>query len=156
MKRNNKKGFTLAELLIVVAIIGILVAISIPVFTQQLKKARLAVNQANARAAYAAALASYTETGYGNDDGGGYLDVFHGIYDVKTARFDVNQGGAKVENALSNNFNEWTVDTKFSGYGDDASLGAMVMPAWIIHWDNGDLYIGYSTSQWNAETHSWQ
>ncbi len=53
-KKLNKKGFTLAELLVVVAIIGVLVAISIPIFTNQLKKAKLATNQANARAAYAA------------------------------------------------------------------------------------------------------
>ena len=57
MKKLSKKGFTLAELLIVVAIIGVLVAISIPIFTAQKKKAILAVNQANARAAYAAACA---------------------------------------------------------------------------------------------------
>ena len=36
--RKNEKGFTLAELLIVVAIIGVLVAISIPIFTSQLEK----------------------------------------------------------------------------------------------------------------------
>lgn len=53
--RENKKGFTLAELLVVVAIVGILVAISIPVFTAQLK----ATNQANMRAAKAAAIAQY-------------------------------------------------------------------------------------------------
>lgn len=57
--RENKKGFTLAELLVVVAIVGILVAISIPVFTSQLNKARLATNQANMRAAKAAAVAQY-------------------------------------------------------------------------------------------------
>lgn len=51
--RGNKKGFTLAELLVVVAIVGILVAISIPVFTSQLAKARKATNQANMRAAVA-------------------------------------------------------------------------------------------------------
>ncbi|MDD7679026.1 MAG: prepilin-type N-terminal cleavage/methylation domain-containing protein [Stecheria intestinalis] len=51
--RTNKKGFTLAELLIVVAIIGVLVAISIPIFTSQLEKAREATDLANVRSAYA-------------------------------------------------------------------------------------------------------
>ena len=53
--KEDKKGFTLAELLIVVAIIGVLVAISVPIFTAQLKKARIATNQANARSATARA-----------------------------------------------------------------------------------------------------
>ena len=52
-KKLNKKGFTLAELLVVVAIIGVLVAISIPIFTSQLEKAREAVDEANIRSAYA-------------------------------------------------------------------------------------------------------
>ena len=58
--RENKKGFTLAELLVVVAIVGILVAISIPVFTAQLSKARKATNQANLRAAKAARSEEHT------------------------------------------------------------------------------------------------
>lgn len=57
--RENKKGFTLAELLVVVAIVGILVAISMPVFTAQLGKARKATNNANLRAAKAAAVAAF-------------------------------------------------------------------------------------------------
>ena len=60
--KKNQKGFTLAELLIVVAIIGVLVAISIPIFTTQLKKARFAVNQSNARSAMSAAITCFLET----------------------------------------------------------------------------------------------
>lgn len=51
--KDNKKGFTLAELLIVVAIIAVLVAISIPIFTSQLEKSRESTDAANLRAAYA-------------------------------------------------------------------------------------------------------
>ena len=52
MKKNNK-GFTLAELLIVVTIIAVLVAIAIPVFTAQLHRAQDATEIANARSLYA-------------------------------------------------------------------------------------------------------
>lgn len=60
--RSSKKGFTLAELLIVVAIIGVLVGISIPIFSAQLRKSKVATNQANARAAKAAAVADYLDS----------------------------------------------------------------------------------------------
>ena len=51
--KENKKGFTLAELLIVVAIIAVLVAISIPIFNAQLEKSREATDEANIRSLYA-------------------------------------------------------------------------------------------------------
>lgn len=53
MRENGNKGFTLAELLIVVAIIAVLVAISIPIFSAQLEKSREATDAANIRSAYA-------------------------------------------------------------------------------------------------------
>ena len=59
MRREDNKGFTLAELLIVVAIIGVLVAISIPIFSKQMEKARDATSVANLRSAYAEAMAAY-------------------------------------------------------------------------------------------------
>lgn len=55
-KFTNKKGFTLMEMLIVVAIIAILVAIAIPTFTGQLEKSRQATDLANVRAAYSEAV----------------------------------------------------------------------------------------------------
>ena len=60
---KSRRGFTLAELLIVVAIIAVLVAVSIPVFSSQLEKTRVAVDAANERAAKAAAVARYFEMG---------------------------------------------------------------------------------------------
>lgn len=66
MKQTNRKGFTLAELLIVVAIIAVLVAIAIPVFTSQLHNARVAAEVANCRAFYAELQAYYIETGERN------------------------------------------------------------------------------------------
>jgi prepilin-type N-terminal cleavage/methylation domain-containing protein len=59
MRREDNKGFTLAELLIVVAIIGVLVAISIPIFCKQLEKARDATTLANLRNVYAEVQTEY-------------------------------------------------------------------------------------------------
>lgn len=71
-KKLNKKGFTLAELLVVVAIIGVLVAVSIPIFTSQLEKAREATDIANLRAAKAVAATAYLsdENGLGSTQSG--------------------------------------------------------------------------------------
>ncbi len=63
---GRTSGFTLAELLVVVAIIGVLVAIAIPLFTGQLEKAREATDAANIRSAYAVVMAKVTA----GEDGG--------------------------------------------------------------------------------------
>lgn len=59
MKKN--KGFTLAEMLIVVAIIGILVAILIPTFTAQLEKAKESADAANIRSAMSEVTVAYLD-----------------------------------------------------------------------------------------------
>ena len=51
LNRKNKKGFTLAELLIVVAIIAVLVAIAVPLFVGAVDKAEENVFHANMRSA---------------------------------------------------------------------------------------------------------
>lgn len=69
-----KKGFSLAELLIVVAIVAILVGIGIPVFIYQLGKVNLAVDKANIRSCYAAASSEYIA----NDWDGAYKEFTEG------------------------------------------------------------------------------
>ena len=51
--KQNRNGFTLMEMLIVIAIIAVLIIIAIPVFASQLEKAREAADLANVRSAYA-------------------------------------------------------------------------------------------------------
>lgn len=60
---KNIRGFTLAELLIAVAIIAVIVAISIPIFTSQLEKSREATDAANIRAQYTEVMAEAITTG---------------------------------------------------------------------------------------------
>ncbi len=57
--KKARGGFTLAELLIVIAIMAILIAIAIPVFSAQLEKARVAVDQSTQRSAMSMAEADY-------------------------------------------------------------------------------------------------
>ena len=57
--RRSRHGFTLAELLIVIAVIGILTAIAIPVFSHQLEEARRAADEANLRQGISLAHSEY-------------------------------------------------------------------------------------------------
>ena len=110
--RSSKKGFTLAELLIVVAIIGVLVGISIPIFSAQLKKSRIATNQANARAAYAAAKAAYLDT---EGTRGGTYVVDTGVFTAATTAPTTD--GTEV--ATTKGINAWATDTTISELIDD-------------------------------------
>lgn len=129
MKKLNKKGFTLAELLIVVAIIAVLVAISIPIFSSQLKKARLATNQANARAAYAAIEAQYL------------------MDDTKTGDFTYEVGTGSIAATASTSgtaipsadISAWTVT--------DADLGKKTYKKWTLTVDTDGTVTAYKAEE---------
>lgn len=75
-KLMNKKGFTLMEMLIVVAIIVILVAIAIPTFSSSLDDAKEAADDANMRGAKGIAVTMQLADGL--EDGTYYYDAVNG------------------------------------------------------------------------------
>lgn len=94
-EKFNKKGFTLAELLIVVAIIAVLVAVSVPVFNSKLERSREAVDIANMRAAKVAAAAAYLDNEL--DD----------TYDLNAVYYDADNGTI-VKNAPGKGYGQGT------------------------------------------------
>ncbi|MBR2677164.1 MAG: prepilin-type N-terminal cleavage/methylation domain-containing protein [Solobacterium sp.] len=107
MKNNNKKGFTLAELLIVVAIIGVLVAISIPIFNKQIEKSREAYDIATMRQAASLAVEYYysgvvtengttsTDLGFNNNSDTERRNAY-GAYDPKSGKFVPSKNSLKA------------------------------------------------------------
>ena len=63
MKKLNKKGFTIVELVIVIAVIAILAAVLIPTFATVVDKANQSKAMQQAKNAYEMYLAEYAETG---------------------------------------------------------------------------------------------
>lgn len=154
--RSKKSGFTLAELLIVIAIIAILVSISIPIFVTQKKKAVLAVNQANGRSAFSAAEAAYLDyvAEHGsisaNPGSGSYKTATYtyfpatgtGIlnfqYTAGSGRWIIDSHGQIDTNT---DVSSWTVDTQVS---DGRAISYEIARIWTIHLnpENGAL-VGY-------------
>lgn len=63
MNKMNKKGFTLIEMLVVIAIIAILVSIIVPVVGNATTKAKAATDAANLRSVAASAAIDYLDNG---------------------------------------------------------------------------------------------
>ena len=106
-KTSGENGFTLAELLIVVAIIAVLVAISIPVFTTQLEKAKQRTDEANARSAYGEAVADYLD-----DNKIDTTTITLGNYEFNATATETTTGG---EASISVTSKKGTQSKEYSG-----------------------------------------
>ena len=104
--RRSRKGFTLAELLIVIAIIGILAAIAIPVFTSQLNNSRKAVDEANTRTAMSLATTEYLVNG----STGYHYYTFAIQNDMLVLAVDVDGNKQSRPDKAAQGFNEYVPD----------------------------------------------
>ncbi len=139
MRIHNK--VTLVELLEEVAIIGVLVAISIPIFTAQLEKSRDAVTLSNIRAAYAQAQAAELTqssdttndvTYTANTDGtstvavGGVVSkgVQEGLENLAQLPFGDKVTAWTAKDSLGGNAKSWTITFKYNANGAITEVSA--------------------------------
>lgn len=116
-KKNNKKGFTLAELLIVVAIIAVLVAIAIPIFSSQLEKSRDATSVANMRSAYAEAQTCMLS---GEDEG-------NADYDITNGSGTITVSNVIIKSQQGNSWSGQAVDLPFTAPADTGQNATLAM-----------------------------
>ena len=131
--KKKRKGFTLAELLIVVAIIAVLVAIGIPIFTSQLEKSREATDAANIRVQYAQVMA-----------------------EAITVDGNVNIDGKDFEKInLRQKQPDWQTETIPNSLGNFSVEGIPGTQAWVeYHADTETVYIKFEGESQNGDSDS--
>lgn len=115
MKKSNKKGFTIVELVIVIAVIAILAAVLIPTFTNVVEKA-------NESACLQEARNNYTDI-YARDISDGVIDGKEDGVDMSVADYSVDASGnitySYTKNGYKATYNsttsKWTVEKETSG-----------------------------------------
>ena len=108
MRKNNRKGFTIVELVIVIAVIAILAAVLIPTFSGVVGNAKEAGAKESAKNAYSQYLAENADSGEDLADDFIYVDAddrvvaiengnILGVYDSDTEALDKFDGDATAD-----------------------------------------------------------
>ena len=106
MKKLNNKGFSLVELIIVIAIMVILVAVLAPMFTKWVERSRIGTDVQNASEIATAAQVAYAEKGTGFTKGsvgasavgsGNYLSSMTSAPTIKSSATGTVGGNFQLE-----------------------------------------------------------
>jgi len=114
--RMNKKGFTIVELVIVIAVIAILAGVMIPTFSGIIDKANDSAITQETRAALTSILVEKN----GDLTGGEYFFKYTKGNDTKQYKYDTATGGLKEDTTTLTVAETHTIYTsKTTGTGDD-------------------------------------
>ena len=109
MKKNNKKGFTIVELVIVIAVIAILAAVLIPTFTGVTEKAQKSAALQNAENAWKEFLGEYADKMDSPGEVSGAIKAGDYFYEITDGQLKDGIDTFDTAGKYSNDFNGCTV-----------------------------------------------
>lgn len=121
-KLSKNGGFTLVEMLIVVAIIAILIAVSIPMVSSALENARKATDAANERAFKGALVSGYLLNEAGMNDGGTVVKNDGTVY-----AYDAVSGKVVAKNGVTTGYGKSNAIEKQILFGSINAAGDVSM-----------------------------
>jgi type IV pilus assembly protein PilA len=131
--KSMQKGFTLIELMIVVAIIAILAAIAIPAYQNYLIRAQVSEGATLADGAQTAVVEFYANNGrFPKSNASAGLAKAASITGKYVAQVDVNSGKVTGLGVIDAKFNGTTANTKIQG--QDLVFSPITSANGDVHW----------------------